>query len=377
MAEIDILLQGLNKDDDHETALNKLLSIPEVENYLFSLAFVRRNGVESIKNNLEKVSDKTQVFIGIRNGVTSIQSIFLFLKIGIAPFVVDTASNSKIFHPKIYIAYGNTIAHIILGSANLTYSGLNQNIEASSYIKLDRGQQADEKYLQKLINTLRELPSNYPDHVFQLKTARQAVELLKEGRLEDERLTRLPTTNKTQGNRERDKLKPIPTPGKGTRPPGKGVKKRSSEETSNTAILVWESKPLTERSLNIPGGTNTNITGDVNLGQGLMENLDFQHYFRDVVFSELAWGTDPNSRYPHLERATINAELIIKNILYGVYILEVTHDPRTDTKSYEQRNVMTSIKWGDARSIIAKRDLLDRTLSLYKKGPADFTIVID
>ena len=377
MAEIDLLLQGLNKDDDHETAVNNLLSIPEVENYLFSLAFARRNGVERIKNNLEKVSGNTRVFIGIRNGVTSVQSIFLFFKIGIAPYVVDTASNSKIFHPKIYAAYGNTKAHIILGSANLTYSGLNQNIEASSYIKLDRGQQADEEYLQKLINTLKDLPSTYPEHIFQVKTARQAVELLKEGRLEDERLTRLPTTNKTQGNRERDKLRPIPTHGKGARPLGKEAKKHSFGKTLNTAILVWESKPLTERSLNIPQGANTNITGDVNLGQGLMQDIDFQHYFRDVVFSELAWDTDPNSISPHLERATINAELIIKNILYGVYVLEVAHDPRTDTKSYEQRNVMTRIKWGDARTLIAKRDLLDRILSLYKKGPTDFTIVID
>ena len=269
------------------------------------------------------------------------------------------------------------MAHVILGSANLTYSGLNQNIEASSYIKLDREQQADEEYLQKLISTIKELPSTYPDHVFQIKTVRQAVELLKEGRLEDERLTRLPTTNKTQDNRERDTLKPIPTHGKETRPPRKGVKKRSSKKTSNTAMLVWESKPLTERSLNIPQGTTTNITGDMNLGQGLVENLDFQHYFRNEVFSELAWNTDPNSGYPHLERSSINAELIIKNISYGVYILEVTHDPRTDTKSYVQRNVMTKIKWGDARTLVAKRDLLDRTLSLYKRGAMDFVIVID
>ena len=379
MAEIDLLLQGLNKDDDHETAVNKLLSISEMENYLFSLAFVRSNGVERIKGNLGRASDKTRVFIGIRNGVTSVQSIFSFFKIGIAPYVVDTASNSKIFHQKIYAAYSNAIAHIIIGSANLTYGGLNQNIEASSYIRLNREQQVDEKYFQKLINTIQDLPVTYPDHVFQVKTARQAVELLKEGRLEDERLTRLPPTNKTHGNRERDNLTPIPTHGRKIQSPRKGVKKRLAGKTvSTTALLVWESKPLTERSLNIPRKANTNITGDVNLGKGLMEeDIDFQHYFRDVVFSELAWHSNPSSRSPHLERARITTELIIKNISCGVYDLEVTHDPRTNTKSYEQQNVMTSIKWGAARSFIAKRDLLGRTLRLYKKNSTDFTIVID
>ena len=386
MAKIDILLQGLNEDDDHETAVNKLLSISEMENYLFSLAFARRNGVERIRSNLEKVSDKTRVFIGIRNGITSVQSIFSFLKIGIAPYVVDTASNKITFHPKIYAAYSHAIAHVIIGSANLTAGGLNQNIEASSYIRLDREQQADEKYFQKLINTIHDLPVAYPDHVFQVKTARQAVELLREGRLEDEWLTRLPSTNKTYAKRERDNLAPIPTPthptsthGRKIRSPRKGVKKRLVEKTVNTtALLVWESNPLTESNLNIPRKANTNITGHVNLGKGLLaEDIDFQRYFRDVVFSELAWHPNQSSKSPHLERATINAELIVKNISYGVYELEVTHDPRRNTRSYKQRNVTTKIKWGDARFVIGKRDLLDRTLRLYKKNPTDFTIVID
>ena len=68
MAEIDILLQGLIKDDDHDTAVNKLLQLPNIDSYLISMAFVRSNGVERISDNLQRVSDKTQVSIGIRNG---------------------------------------------------------------------------------------------------------------------------------------------------------------------------------------------------------------------------------------------------------------------------------------------------------------------
>jgi hypothetical protein len=78
-----------------------------------------------------------------------------------------------------------------------------------------------------------------------------------------------------------------------------------------------------------------------------------------------------------LERATINVEIVIKNLSYGEYELEVTHDPRTNTRSYEQRNVMTKIKWGEARALIAKRDLLDRTMRLFKKNATNFMIVID
>lgn len=377
MAEINILLQGLSKDDDHDTAINELLQIPDIESYLFSLAFARSGGVERISGNLQKVADKIQVFVGIRNGITSIQSIFSLFKLGIKPYAVDTAANNKIFHPKIYAAYNNELAHIILGSANLTFGGLNRNIEASSYIKLNRQTQTDEDYLNKLVNVITDMPTEYPDHVFQITTPRQAVVLLKEGRLEDERVTRLPSTSEGKPEKERDKLTPIPTYTKTAPKPHKRAKKRNPKKDKNTAILVWESNALTERSLNIPSGANTNITGDANLGLGAMVDTDFQHYFRDVVFSSLHWDIDPTSRNPHLERARINAELIIKSISYGIFNLEVTHDPRTNTPSYEQRNVMTKIRWGGAKSLIAKRDLLDRTLKLYKKDGINFVIVID
>ena len=377
MAEINILLQGLSKDDDHDTAVNKLLQLPSIDSYLLSLAFARSGGVERLSGNLRKVSDKAQVFIGIRNGITSIQSIFSLFKLGIKPYAVDTAANNKIFHPKIYAAYNDENAHIILGSANLTFGGLNRNIEASSYIKLDRKSHSDEEYLTKLVDVITDMPTAYPDHVFQITKPKQAVSLLKEGRLEDERLTRLPSTSKGKPGKERDKLTPIPTHTKTKPKPHKGIKKRKVRKINNTAVLVWESSPLTERSLNIPRGTNTNITGDTNLGLGAMVSIDFQHYFRDVVFSSLPWSIDPASRSSYLERARIDAEIIIKNISYGVFNLEVTHDPRTNTRSFEQHNVMTKIKWGDARSLIAKRDLLGRALKLYKKESTNFVIVID
>ncbi|RXK89564.1 hypothetical protein EST62_00015 [Chlorobaculum sp. 24CR] len=377
MAELEIILQGLSENDDHETAVNQLLTASDIDNYLFSLAFARKNGVERIEDNLKKVADKSKLFIGIRNGITSVQSIFQLLKIGLTPYVVDTASNKKIFHPKIYAAYGETKAYVILGSANLTFGGLNQNIEASSYIKLNRRQKADEDYLQKLVQTITELTVKYPEHVFQITSPRQAVELLYEGRLEDERLTRLPVTNKTQCDKARDNLKPIPIVEKSNLGQNKPINSRKVKIVANTGVLVWESKPLAERSLNIPHGNNTNITGDTNLGEGLMENIDFQHYFRETVFSDLEWRKEYKSRNSHLERAIINAEIVIKNLSYGEFKMEVTHDPRTDTKSYMQRNVMTKIKWGEARGLIASRDLLGRTLRFFKKNATDFMIVID
>ena len=230
MAEIKILLQGLSEDDDHDTAVNELLQLPNIDNYLLSLAFARSGGVERISGSLLGVAGRIQIFVGIRNGITSIQSLFSLFKLGIKAFVVDTAANNKIFHPKIYAAYNNELAHIILGSANLTFGGLNRNIEASSYIKLNRQSLTDEAYLIKLVNVITDMPAAYPEHVFQITTLRQAVVLLKEGRLEDERVTRLPSASKGEPEKERDKLPPIPTYIKTTPKPHKGVKKEQQEK---------------------------------------------------------------------------------------------------------------------------------------------------
>jgi HKD family nuclease len=375
MAKIEILLQGFQNKDYHATAINDLLEMNNVNNYLFSIAFVRKLGVEAIIENLKNVTDKIELFIGIRNGITSIQAILLLQKIGIHPYVVDTATNYKIFHPKIYAAYNDYTAHVILGSANLTAGGLSQNIEASSYISLDRKQPEDNDYINKLLGTIQNLPNQYPQHVFKLSSPKQAVLLLRQGRLEDERVIKRANLS-TRTITQRDKLAPIPTMIKSigkSKKPAKGKVIKTEQE----GILVWESKPLTERSLNIPQADNTNITGDINLGKGLMKEIDFKHYFREVVFEDINWYQDKQSKFPHLERARIPIEIIIKNNSYGVFELELTHDPRTDTKSYQQNNVMTKIKWGKARAIIAQKDLLGRTLKLYKYLHNKFIIVID
>ena len=381
MAEIEILLQGLVDGDDHETALNKLLAKQDMDSFLLSIAFVRSNGINQIKAGLSEVADKSKVFMGIRNGVTSIQSITSLLDIGISPYVIDTASNTKIFHPKIYIANGENEAFAILGSANLTFSGLNQNMEASSFIELNLTQEKDKAVTEKLIKTLEDLPKNFPDHVFQIVSVRQAVKLLHEGRLEDERVTRLPASDVEYNLERTDNLSPIPTFEKRKRPKTRAIKTRRPQKSKNTWVLAWESKPLTRRSLNIPlktkTSTNTNATGDIGLGLGAMKDIKFQSYFREYVFSSLTWRTDPDSRGPHLERATINTNVIIKNISYGEYELDVVHDPRKTTGSYNQGNAMTCMKWGEVVSHIAKEDLLNRTLSLFKRSDSDFTIIID
>jgi HKD family nuclease len=51
-------------------------------------------------------------------------------KIGVNVYTVDTGSRAVIFHPKLYLVRGEKVARLVIGSANLTLGGLNNNVEA-------------------------------------------------------------------------------------------------------------------------------------------------------------------------------------------------------------------------------------------------------
>ena len=373
MAKIEFLLQNLQGNDDHEVAVNRLLSTVDAEALLLSVAYVRNSGVERLQDALGEVSEKTQVFAGIRNGVTSVQAIKSLLDLGIHPYLVDTASHNIVFHPKLYMAYNSTEAHIIIGSANLTYGGLVGNFEFGSYIRLDRRRQQEEEILRYLKDTMAAKPSCYPDHVFRVQTVREVDRVLQEGRLEDERDPRLPSAAKARAKSKDVKLAPIPLPHAASRSSRKFAPGNYRRSIKDDVALVWISNPLTRRSLNIPKEKNTHRTGGMRLGKGQMEGTDFQKYFRNKVFSGLSWQTHSVSS----ERATASFEIIIAGISHGRHKLQIRHDPRENTKTYLQRNSMTSIRWGSAKELIADENLLRRTLSLYRIDPKNFLINID
>jgi hypothetical protein len=143
--------------------------------------------------------------------------------------------------------------------------------------------------------------------------------------------------------------------------------------------LVWESRPLTRRYLTIPTGANTNPTGSMLFTKGAMDDIDQRHYFRDEVFNGLDWHHDTVPGKEHMERAEAQFRLIIRDVDYGVFTLRLSHNTRTDTAAYEQSNSMTQLHWGEARPLVAREDLLDRTMYLYRDetDPDLFVLEID
>jgi hypothetical protein len=396
MATAEFILQGFTTRT-HRAALRDLFRISELRAVLLSVAYVKESGVEEIEGDLATHASITTVFAGIRNDITSYQGLARLHRIrGLKLYTVDTGSRHVVFHPKLYLARGKTAAKIIVGSANLTLGGLNNNIEAGIVLAFEEADLRDGALISTMESELTALPAAYPSHVVQISHVRQLDEMLADGRLIDE-LAISPPRRKTSIRRSAItadtvtrivlKVPPLRRTVRAARPSPKG-RKRSKRAARKGPIsstpasvgvefeLMWESKPLERRDLTIPKAAGTNPTGSINLDRGLLsDGVDFRHYFRENVFANLDW----KPRRATVDEAFAKFQLVLKGINYGEFDLAIHHTTSMTSKAYKQHNAMTRLSWGPTREFVARRELLGRTLAVYrdKADATRFLLEID
>lgn len=399
MAKKEFILQGFTART-HVAALQELFDVPAIRRVVLSVAFVSESGVEQIEDKLRLCASQLFVLAGIRNEITSYQGLRRLLEIGGELYVVDTGSRSTVFHPKVYLVRGNANARMIVGSANLTLGGLNNNIEAGMLLDFDLADMADKAFVDRVEAQLTAVTTDYPEHVTKIEAAAVLDGMLAGGRLVDEMVVpppRLATSARGGGVSDpvpRIRLMTVPLRRASRKarvaPITSKISKAAKSATPTTTPapapapapvgvefeLVWESKPLTRRDLTIPTASNTNQTGSINLDKGLLpEEVDHRHYFRDDVFLHLTWA----SKSPTVDVASAKFQLVLKGINYGEYDLSLHHTNSTTSKTYTQRNAMTRLSWGPMREYVARPDLIDRTLALYRDriDPTRFIMEID
>ena len=192
MARLELILQAASPTT-HADAIRTLLDRLNPKWVLISVAFVREEGVEALAAALKPFAAKTRFFVGVRNDITSVQGIKRLLALKAEAYAVDTGSRDTIFHPKLYLITGRTKAGLIIGSANLTFQGLYNNIEASALVTLDLTDEDDRRFVQQTRRTFYGLLNQHPQHVFAIKNEKHADELFLSGRLADETLILAPT----------------------------------------------------------------------------------------------------------------------------------------------------------------------------------------
>lgn len=399
MAKRELIFQGFTSSE-HASAVRALFDVPDIARVILSVAFVNESGVQQIEDELRANAGKVVVFAGIRNDITSYQGLKLLHSIVDSNlYVVDTGSRNILFHPKLYLARGKAEARLIVGSANLTPGGLNNNIEASMLLSFDLIDPEDRASIKSIESQLVSLPDEYPENIVRVSSISELDDMLASGRVVDETVISAPRPIASTGRTGASdtvpliKLKVKPLPRQLARAGAASKKAASSKSLTHAKVdahtpphstatagtefeLVWQSKPLTRRDLTIPDEKNTHPTGSINLDKGLLpESVDHRHYFRDDVFSALTW----KSRSRTVDEASATFRLIVKGVNHGEFNLSIRHTNSTTSRAYKQHNAMTRLSWGTMRKHVAWPALIGRTLSLYrdKVDPTRFILEID
>lgn len=393
MAKVEFICQRLGVSDSAEK-IKECLSLSKIKEATICVAFARYDGVHTLIDSMKSIGQKMKVIVGINNGITSAQALAYILSTNAKLYVVNTA-NSVTFHPKTYYALNSVEAKVILGSANLTNSGLNSNIEFSTYSTFLLADSNDKASFKCLNDSVSSLLTKYNQNVFQVSDDSKIQELLDNELIEDERIVRLAkaTTKNNSATvaKQSAMLAPKFHSSSHTNPifekftssrPTKLKQKSNSKSLSTPSTyddykLIWESNGLAERDLNIPTGKKTNPTGSMGLKKGNWD-IDQRSYFRSKAFNKLAWKKFISRSKSEQEETSADFDIRIQGVDRGIFNLKITHDPRTDTPSYKQNNMMTHLHWGKAKSIIADKNLLGSYMRLYigVNNPKNFLIEI-
>lgn len=391
-----LLGQGYEPISDNSVGKNLIKFLADTKFHSFTAisAFASQAGVNGLSKHItaaKKYLNIINIVTGIDQKGTSKEALEALLNLNVNTFVFYQPSIT-IFHPKIYLFEGKEKSELIIGSSNLTSQGLFTNVEASMLVSIDNSKEADRKIIEQLKDYFKRI-FDFTDPNLQKLSKEIIADLVKakivpteaERKAAQEKLEKMDTEeteNIISKIFPKRAIAKIPTEFRGS---PKAKETQESKITipivvkSKPSKLLWESGPLTERDLNIPKGSNTNPTGEMLFKKGKTKGVDQRHYFRDEVFAGLEWSIGPNAdtSKPHLESTRALFKIIIDGKDCGDFELIIIHDPRKDTRTYEQKNSTTAVRWGVAKRLIAKDELIGKSASLYKNNmKGEFTLEI-
>lgn len=395
--KVTFLGQGFtpNTDGSVSTYIEKFFSENKYHSFIGISAFASEAGIYGLSNCILSTDTLKNInlIVGIDQEGTPKEALEEILNLNINSYIFYQ-KEAPIFHPKIYLFEGDSKTSLIIGSSNLTARGLFNNVESSLLIEFDNDD-AEGKVLLRDVKKYYSTLFDFSDqNLFEIthETIQKFIEL---GVVPSRRVWLKKQGKRKTSNQSNEDDFSIPPRQSSFIPPIFRKKPKIKELIENTIdeiesenipaietqnlVEVWKSKPLTERDLNIPSGDNTNPTGSMLLKKGLLpDNIDHRHYFRDEIFGHLHWEKGIDSKN-HLEKTRAFFKIIIEGIDNGEFRLIIGHNTRTDIATYIQKNAMSQLHWGNAKSIVAKSELLGKTLTLFKDTNSEdqFTIQIE
>lgn len=391
MAKIKAVFQGIQEDVHAREIVEEVISLKSAKKVIICSAFAGQIGVEDISEALAKCDAPVEAYIGINNGSTSFEALMSLLQRDVSLYTVDTGIPGVIYHPKVYCSYTENWAKVFTGSSNLTFSGLNNNVEFGILLDLDLRDPDDRAVLNSVVSAIEAMRKINPDNVVRITTEEQLCDLYTKKQIETERTARQQNGAREEGKGEQTKKmslsvrkprfkKAIIIPPTQTTEEGEEtstVREKVPGKTGTIAetaqLHVWTKTKLSSSDAQVKRSDNTNPKGCITLSQsrfigpdGTM--IDQTKYFRDDVFRDLDWKTNPAK---DREEAFANFELFIDGEYEGDRELMISHKA---SRVAGQGNTPTVLHVANFTSVLPKAKGKD--LKMYKISRNQYKIDI-
>ena len=164
--------------------INNALLTTNYKSFAAFVAFVSVDGINQLKESFKQFIDsggQIRLYVGVDLHGTSKEALELLLSLDNVKTYIVYSSNRIIYHPKIYSFEGDNNNMVMVGSSNLTLSGLYQNIEASLCITNEGEDEQDKSLISDIYDYYNAILSN--DSTYCQPLSQEIIDLLCENKI--------------------------------------------------------------------------------------------------------------------------------------------------------------------------------------------------
>lgn len=384
--ELSFVGQGFgDSDNPMGVLLSESFEDESYTKFISLVAFARSSGIRSLSEVMYESKeniDEFRVIVGIDQNGTTKEALEDLLELEIGASVFYTRSPST-YHPKIYIFEGPDKGRVIIGSTNLTDSGLFRNIESSILIDFEKPDKEGDALITDIQEYYQSLLSGSSPNVHELSS--NLIDMIYEnGLIHSEVNNRGDSGSSTSSQSDTsDEVNDLFPPINVARPPAEysdpGLSdsevRQVKEMETGRGPLLWKKPDLPPTDAQDAGVSH--VTGQLRFSQAGWEIgrdiIDQTTYFRYEVFSDFDW--EEVETNPIVESTQVIFHVNLNDEYKGYHQLEIIHKPAWEA---EQRNVTTMLRWGELNQKVNELELTGKTFYLYgpDKGSEPYYIVI-
>lgn len=344
--------------------LSRVLADETLNEISVVVAWAKRSGLGRVQDELGSFNGSKTIIVGVDEGGATRQGLGLAIELFDEAYVAHDRRGPT-FHPKLVVARSTDLAHIFVGSNNLTAGGLYFNYEAAVAIELDLSVENDRMLLEHLESYIERIRSDAEICETLTVDLIEAMERTPGIRIGDEdsrrgggaRQAEDRESNAEVSEHERifgfskqakrqDPRPPTPPSQRllGSRPSvpsaGPAATPVAGGPSPASPIKRW-TKQMTLTDAQHPNTGNP--TGNLRLTKA-NHDINWKRWFRDDLFGLIDWRPDTDSKGNPTEKAEVEFDTTIDGVFHGRQSLIVDHAPHREAG---QANVPTILHWGE------------------------------